>query len=161
MDISGIFTIFFPQYNGDGTLAGFAAGEYNPYYTIRTQDNLSVGGSTARFLGWSASGANLVQEQGVSDTLRKAVVFQSPTAEVKAIYKGRLQKQAVNRARNGGLLAMFQSRRFFISSMNPQAKSGLPTQPTAAQVGDPSCCLTKARVHTAGRSLNLLQQFTG
>ncbi len=61
-----------------------------PYYTIRTQDNLSVGGSTARFLGWSASGANLVQEQGVSDTLRKAVVFQSPNAEVKAIYKGRL-----------------------------------------------------------------------
>jgi hypothetical protein len=70
-------------YNGEAYKGVFLNQEYNaqlpnnPYYAIRTRDNLSVGGSTARFLGWSASGASLVQEQGVSDTLRKAVVFQA------------------------------------------------------------------------------------
>jgi hypothetical protein len=72
------------------------------YYTIRTQDNLAVGGSTARFLGWSASGASLVQEQGVSDTLRKAVVFQSPTATVKARYKGRLLSSVAEASSQSG-----------------------------------------------------------
>lgn len=89
-------------YNGEAYKGVFLNQGYNaqlpnnPYYAIRTQDNLAVGGSTARFLGWSASGASLVQEQGVSDTLRKAVVFQSPTATVKAIYKGRLLSSLAN-----------------------------------------------------------------
>ncbi|MCS6989090.1 MAG: hypothetical protein NZM06_06180 [Chloroherpetonaceae bacterium] len=73
-----------------------------PYYTIRTRDDLSVGGSTARFLYWSASGASLVQEQGVLDTLRKAVIFHSPTATVKAVYKGRLLSSVAEASSQSG-----------------------------------------------------------
>ena len=94
-------------YNGEAYKGVFLNQGYNaqlpnnPYYAIRTRDNISVGGSTARFLGWSASGASLVQEQGVSDTLRKAVVFQSPNAIVKARYKGRLLSSLAEATNSG------------------------------------------------------------